>query len=94
MAINLSARSQPHRDGTAPHGETQPQADGQLPPLPGRVVEKLRLMRYSDNTIRTYRAMFADFINHFSHDDFRALGEPDVLKLLRYLVDERQVSRS
>jgi site-specific recombinase XerD len=62
--------------------------------VPEEYFLKLKELRYSENTIRTYTHLFEEFINHYSTHEISKLTEPQVISFLRYLVMERQVSTS
>jgi len=53
---------------------------------PGSYLDKLQIMRYSNNTVKTYVSCFEKFINHFPHKDINALDELDVRSYLMHLV--------
>jgi integrase/recombinase XerD len=61
---------------------------------PEEYVHKLQERRYSPNTIRTYCALFEEFLNHFHKNQIIDLGEEDVMKFSLYLVNVRKVSSS
>ena len=61
------------------------------PPL---YINKLKARRYSPNTVRTYTDLFEEFINYYYQLDPAEISEKEVIRFLRYLVDERQVSIS
>jgi site-specific recombinase XerD len=61
---------------------------------PEAFVLKLKELRYSENTIRTYTDLFEEFINYHFRYDIRAIDEPTIIAYLRYLVIDRQVSSS
>ncbi|HOY96800.1 MAG TPA: tyrosine-type recombinase/integrase [Catalimonadaceae bacterium] len=61
---------------------------------PDSYVLKLRELRYSENTIRTYQNSFAEFINYYFKNDIDSIDEPMIIQYVRYLVTERKVSGS
>jgi len=61
---------------------------------PEEMVLKLRELRYSENTIKTYEGMFEEFINYYHKNDINKIEEPQIISFLRYLVMERKVSTS
>ncbi|MEO5572261.1 MAG: site-specific tyrosine recombinase/integron integrase [Bacteroidia bacterium] len=61
---------------------------------PSAYILKLKELRYSDNTLRTYKILFEEFINHFHSHDPEAIDETMITAFLRYLVLERKVSPS
>jgi len=56
--------------------------------------EKLIIKRYSENTIRSYTALFADFINFYAEKEIVAITEDEIKYYLLHLIEERQVSES
>jgi integrase/recombinase XerD len=63
-------------------------------PCPVEYIEKLKLKRYSENTIRTYKYMFIDFINFFPDKNIDEISENDIKKYQLHLVRNRNVSES
>jgi len=61
---------------------------------PEEYVHKLEELRYSPNTIKTYTALFEEFINHFPKEEICQLTEQNVMEFSRYLTVERKVSAS
>jgi site-specific recombinase XerD len=61
---------------------------------PEEYILKLKEMRYSENTIRTYTDLFKEFINFHFRYDIRTIDEPTIIAYLRYLVIDRKVSTS
>jgi len=61
---------------------------------PEEYVLKLKELRYSENTIRTYTDLFREFINYHFRYDIKSIDEPTIIAYLRYLVMERKVSSS
>lgn len=55
---------------------------------------KLRELRYSENTIKSYTDMFREFINYHFRHDIDKIDEPTIIAYLRYLVMERKISES
>ncbi len=62
--------------------------------IPEEYLEKLKLIRYSDNTIRTYTVAFTDFINYYSSKKLDEITQEDIKNYLLYLVEKRKVSSS
>ncbi|MCK9612093.1 MAG: tyrosine-type recombinase/integrase [Bacteroidales bacterium] len=62
--------------------------------IPDEYLEKLKLKRYSENTIRTYTGAFSDFINYFGTKELHEIGDHDIKDYMMYLVDKRKVSAS
>ncbi len=63
-------------------------------PCPPEYLEKLKVMRYSENTIRVYRECFEEFINHFPGREIDSITHENILGFMRYLVEERGISSS
>lgn len=63
-------------------------------PCPAEFVEKLKELRYSGQTIKTYSALFEEFINYYHKKEIARIDEPMIKAYLRYLVTERKVSTS
>lgn len=61
---------------------------------PEDYILKLKELRYSENTIRTYVNMFTEFINHYPFYRPDEITEPEIIAFLRFLVMERKVSTS
>lgn len=55
---------------------------------------KLRELRYSEKTLKTYKGAFEEFINYYHEAELSAINEAMIIDFLRYLVMERQVSTS
>jgi len=60
---------------------------------PGEYIDKLQVLRYSQNTLTTYISMFEEFINYYKDVDLLKIDENDIRKYLLLLV-ERGVSYS
>lgn len=61
---------------------------------PTELVEKLKELRYSENTIKQYEASFEEFINYHFTEEIDAIDERQIIAFLRYLVNDRKVSQS
>ena len=61
---------------------------------PQEMILKLKEIRYSDNTIKTYKGLFEEFINYYHKIDINKIDETQIISFLRYLVMERKVSAS
>lgn len=61
---------------------------------PETFLQKLSIVRYSPNTIKTYVSLFEEFINYYHTKEIDKITEPDIIEFLRYLVTERKVSAS
>ena len=61
---------------------------------PENFILKLKELRYSHNTEKTYKNAFEDYLNFNHTKDIDKLNEKDIQLFLRHLVMERQVSTS
>lgn len=61
---------------------------------PDAMIEKLETMRYSLNTIKTYRQLFEEFINYYPSKAIDDITEQEIVAYIRYLVKERGISSS
>jgi site-specific recombinase XerD len=61
---------------------------------PEEYILKLKELRYSGNTLKTYKALFEEFINYYHKFDIGRIDESMITAFLRYLVIERKVSTS
>lgn len=61
---------------------------------PDEYIFKLRELRYSENTLKTYRGLFEEFINFYHKFDIGKIDETMITAFMRYLVIERKVSTS
>ena len=61
---------------------------------PDEMVHKLREMRYSNSTIKTYTNLFEEFMNYYFRFEINSISEKQIIEFLRYLVNERLVSVS
>jgi site-specific recombinase XerD len=62
--------------------------------VPDSFKEKLSILRYSPNTIKTYCDCFKEFINYHNTKDIDHITQPEIMVYLRYLVEERCISSS
>ena len=62
--------------------------------VPQEYSDKLLMLRYSQNTIRTYENCFLEFINYWNTKELVNIDQRDIQRYLLYLVQERQVSTS
>jgi len=62
--------------------------------IPEEYLDKLKTIRYSENTIRTYSVAFTDFINYYSKKDLEEITDEDIKTYILYLVEKRKVSSS
>jgi len=61
---------------------------------PDEYLRKLRELRYTKNTIKTYSGMFEEFINYYNSHDVKQIDDKMIIEFLQYLVIERKVSPS
>lgn len=61
---------------------------------PEEMILKLKEIRYSDKTIKVYKALFEEFVNFYHKIDINKIDEQQIIAFLRYLVMERKVSSS
>jgi len=61
---------------------------------PEEMILKLKELRYSEKTIKTYKGLFEEFINYYHKYDINKIEEPQIISFLRFLVMERKVSTS
>ncbi len=61
---------------------------------PEEMILKLKELRYSDKTLKTYKNAFEEFINYYHRLDYKNIDEQKIIAYMRYLVTERKVSSS
>lgn len=61
---------------------------------PENFLQKLKELRYSENTIKSYSDMFEEFINHYPKQRIEEIDDEKIIDFLRYLVLDRKVSTS
>ena len=61
---------------------------------PAEYIAKLKELRYSKNTLDTYKHMFEEFINYYSETEIPEITDTMIIDFLRYLVNERNISGS
>ena len=52
---------------------------------------KLKELRYSERTLKTYKGLFEEFINYYHTVEINRIDESMITAFLRYLVIERKV---
>ncbi len=62
--------------------------------IPKEYIDKLVIKRYSENTQRTYKVAFLDFINYFKTKELYEITDQDIREYMLYLVEKRKVSSS
>jgi site-specific recombinase XerD len=59
-----------------------------------RLEETLKVKRYSESTLKTYKATFTDFLIYYPDKDPQEVTEEEIKNYLLHLVTERKVSAS
>lgn len=62
--------------------------------FPPEYLETLKLMNYSEATIKTYRQHFQRFLKHFPDTELKDIAKEEIRKYLLYLVEEKKYSTS
>lgn len=62
--------------------------------IPKEFMETLKLKRYSQNTVRSYKKHFISFIRYCSGKEANKISEEQIRQYLLYLVNEKKVSSS
>jgi site-specific recombinase XerD len=62
--------------------------------VPECYTEKLTVLRYSPNTIKTYKDCFGEFINYYSQKELSEISAEEIQVYLLYLVEVRKISTS
>ncbi len=62
--------------------------------IPVEYLEMLKIKRYSENTITTYKKAFSDYINYFQTRELDTLTGVDIKDYLLYLIEKRKISAS
>ncbi len=63
-------------------------------PCPENMILKLKELRYSERTIKAYKSLFEEFINHYPTVEIDKIDEQKIVAFCRYLVIDRKVSAS
>ena len=61
---------------------------------PDEYIARLKELRYSNNTLDTYKHMFEEFINYYNDKELDDITDGMIVDFLRYLVNERNISGS
>jgi len=61
---------------------------------PEEYILKLKELRYSLSTIKSYKGLFEEFINYYHKYDIKSIDEKMIIAFMQYLVIERKVSTS
>ena len=79
---------------TGDNSKKEPKTYTNVKKCPDAYINKLKVIRYSENTIRTYTSAFSDFINYFSKKELFEISDEDIKNYLLYLVEKRKISTS
>ena len=61
---------------------------------PEEYILKLKELRYSASTIKSYKGLFEEFINYYHKYDIKTIDEKMIIAFMQYLVIERKISTS
>lgn len=61
---------------------------------PEEYIFKLKELRYSDKTLKSYKGSFEEFINFYHKYELEMIDESMIITFMRYLVIERKISSS
>jgi integrase/recombinase XerD len=61
---------------------------------PPEFEQKLRMLRYSDSTVKNYCSALKEFIHYYKERSLETIGQVEIEKFLLYLTKERKVSLS
>ena len=61
---------------------------------PEKMILKLKELRYSEQTIKTYKSLFEELINHFPTVEIDKIDEQKIIEFCQFLVIDRKVSAS
>ncbi|MDP2337737.1 MAG: tyrosine-type recombinase/integrase [Bacteroidota bacterium] len=61
---------------------------------PEEYILKLKELRYSESTLKSYKGLFEEFINYYHKYDINNIDEKMIIAFMRYLVIERKISTS
>lgn len=61
---------------------------------PENMILKLKELRYSEGTIKSYKSLFEEFINHYPTTEIDKIDEAKIIAFCQYLVIDRKVSAS
>lgn len=61
---------------------------------PEEYILKLKELRYSASTLKSYKGLFEEFINYYHKYDIKNIDEKMIIAFMQYLVIERKVSTS
>lgn len=61
---------------------------------PEKMILKLKELRYSNSTIKTYKSLFEELINHYPTIEIDKIDDSKIIAFCQYLVIDRKVSAS
>lgn len=61
---------------------------------PEKMLLKLKELRYSEQTIKSYKSLFEELINYYPTHEIDKINEPMIIAFCQYLVIDRKVSAS
>ncbi len=61
---------------------------------PEEYIFKLKELRYSERTLKSYKGLFEEFINFYHRYELEMIDESMIIAFMRYLVIERRISTS
>jgi site-specific recombinase XerD len=61
---------------------------------PENMLLKMKELRYSERTIKAYKSLFEEFINHYPTTEIDKIDEQKIIAFCQYLVIDRKVSAS
>ena len=94
LGLDLQFRLEQEEQGNKGKPRLNPFDVPNYRPCPEIYKLKLRELRYSEHTIRSYTNLFEEFINYYHRFDIDRIDETMITAFLRYLVIERKVSIS
>ncbi|UZS00310.1 tyrosine-type recombinase/integrase [Chondrinema litorale] len=74
------------------HKKTQARTYQITKPCPDIYIDKLKILNYSYQTLKTYKAMFIDYINYYPNIRPEELTKQQINNYIVYLVRERNVT--
>lgn len=93
--VDGSAIFPPKKSGlTAPKEKSKTVPASQKAPVPEEYTNTLLRLRYSENTIRTYSALFSKFLGYFNGKRPDEISDEDIRNYMNHLVRTRKVSAS
>mgnify|MGYP001325415029 CR=1 FL=1 len=94
LGLDLQFRLEQEEQGNKGKPRLNPFDVPNYRPCPEIYKLKLRELRYSEHTIKSYTNLFEEFINYYHRFDIDRIDETMITAFLRYLVIERKVSIS